>query len=313
MMSEPSLYKQPALKRKRGGSAVATGAISKSWSECVDQLRRVECTATLTEVGVVVVQGGDALQEWGCFGSQPGIRLQSQKYEQPEIGSVKKKRKVEEEKEHESEGDDSLQERVRVKETLDPTHSSGGADEATEQSSSLQNDHPFYLNYEEAFYLCHNDCLTIHRHNAHRDQPLSLAELWTHLLSQESRFVERYACYWHFRRLGWVPKTGLKFGADFLLYKDGPAMHHSSYAVQVVRSRVEPSEENCCELCWQDVVVSVRVNDAARKEVMICTVEVPPSLRENIAPPPTLEAMNSFNIHCTVVKRWIPERTIEGR
>ena len=131
-------------------------------------------------------------------------------------------------------------------------------------------------------------------------------QLWTHSLSQDNRFVERYTCYCHFREVGWTPKTGLKYGADFLLYKHGPEMHHSSYAVQVCGNTRESEGGG---FSWQDIAVSVRVNEAARKEVMICSVEIPASCQESVSlGPPTIEEIRNFKISCTIVKRWVPER-----
>jgi hypothetical protein len=43
----------------------------------------------------------------------------------------------------------------------------------------------------------------------------------------------RYAAYHHLRSMGWVPKSGVKFGVDFLAYRKGPEFYHSSYSVMV--------------------------------------------------------------------------------
>lgn len=271
VMSVQPLYKQPLLKRKRGSSSLAVESSKKTWSECVDQLRGEKCKAHLSVVGVAVVWGHKALQENGCFGSQPVRTKRVYLLEQSvasDTGNAQKKIKLESE------------------ENADP--------------SMILNLFP-----EEAFYLCHHGCLSIHHKNDCSDQSLSLDQLWTHFLSQNDNFVERYTCYYHFREAGWTPKTGLKYGADFLLYKHGPELHHSSYAVQV-RGNTRESEEG---FNWQDIVVSVRVNEAARKEVMICSVEIPANCRENVLHrPPGIEEMRLFKLNCTVVKRWVPER-----
>jgi tRNA-splicing endonuclease subunit Sen2 len=53
----------------------------------------------------------------------------------------------------------------------------------------------------------------------------------TQLQSQWSRpdnpFLLNYITYHHFRSLGWVVKSGIKFCIDFLLYKRGPAFSHA--------------------------------------------------------------------------------------
>ena len=66
--------------------------------------------------------------------------------------------------------------------------------------------------------------------------------LWLHFWGINGCFVERYTAYQYYRNKGWVPKSGLKFGVDFLLYKEGPPFYHSTYAV-IVRliEHTEPS------------------------------------------------------------------------
>ena len=268
------MYKQPILKRKRGASSFAVESSKKTWSECLDHLRGEKCKAHLSVVGVAVVHGHRALQENGCFGSQP-VRIKrgfsSKQRATSDTGSAEKKIKLE-----------------------------------TEENASIV-DPQMTLNLfpEEAFYLCHHGCLTIHHHKDCSDQPLSLDQLWTHFLSQNNRFIETYTCYCHFREARWTPKTGLKYGADFLLYKHGPEVHHSSYAVHVC----ENGESDGGRFSWQDIAVSVRVNEAARKEVMVCSVEIPANCQESVLHrPPEIQEIREFKLSCTIVKRWVPER-----
>ncbi|KAL3985547.1 tRNA intron endonuclease catalytic C-terminal domain family protein [Acanthocheilonema viteae] len=48
------------------------------------------------------------------------------------------------------------------------------------------------------------------------------------------RFVRRYATYRYFRCQGWIVRSGLHYGVDFMLYRDGPEYYHSSAAVRIV-------------------------------------------------------------------------------
>jgi tRNA-splicing endonuclease subunit Sen2 len=43
----------------------------------------------------------------------------------------------------------------------------------------------------------------------------------------DNGFIVHYAVYHHFRSLGWVVKSGIKFCVDYLLYKRGPVFHHA--------------------------------------------------------------------------------------
>ncbi|VDO33405.1 unnamed protein product [Onchocerca flexuosa] len=48
------------------------------------------------------------------------------------------------------------------------------------------------------------------------------------------RFVKRYTTYRYFRRHGWIVRSGLHCGVDFMLYRDGPQYYHSSAAVRII-------------------------------------------------------------------------------
>lgn len=43
----------------------------------------------------------------------------------------------------------------------------------------------------------------------------------------QPNFFASYAAYKYFRENGWVPKSGLKYGTDFVLYRKGPAHRHA--------------------------------------------------------------------------------------
>lgn len=51
--------------------------------------------------------------------------------------------------------------------------------------------------------------------------------------------LTKYSAYEHFRNLGWIPKSGFKYGTDFLLYKNGPQYEHSEFAVYVQKGENE--------------------------------------------------------------------------
>jgi tRNA-splicing endonuclease subunit Sen2 len=47
-------------------------------------------------------------------------------------------------------------------------------------------------------------------------------------LRPDDPFLVSYVAYHHFRSLGWVVKPGIKFAADWLLYRRGPVFSHSA-------------------------------------------------------------------------------------
>ena len=44
----------------------------------------------------------------------------------------------------------------------------------------------------------------------------------------------QYAAFQFYRGKGWMPRSGLQYGAHFVLYRRHPALCHSDYAVVVV-------------------------------------------------------------------------------
>ena len=173
-------------------------------------------------------------------------------------------------------------------------------------------DEHLQLTSEEATYLTmEEDVLQV---SSPDGSPVNTETLWTHFLSTNNRFVERYTAYRYYKSKGWVPKSGLKFGVDSLLYKQGPLFYHSSYAVVVslIEQSLEPSLESLCKprvaagLTWREVIALDRVNETAGKELIVYYVVKPPSLSQDQLKLPTCLA--SLQIREVFVKRWVPEK-----
>ena len=63
--------------------------------------------------------------------------------------------------------------------------------------------------------------------------PLPLVDLWRLFRSFDARFPSKYVAYHYYRSRGWVPRCGLKFGVDFLLYVHGPKDYHATFSLVV--------------------------------------------------------------------------------
>ncbi len=65
---------------------------------------------------------------------------------------------------------------------------------------------------------------------------------------------------------GWIPRTGLQYGADMVLYQRHPALAHSDYSVLIMaldpRWRPQPS--------WHDVQVLNRLTAQVRGQGRVC-------------------------------------------
>ena len=56
---------------------------------------------------------------------------------------------------------------------------------------------------------------------------LTIEECYSRFCELQPNFAASYAAYRHYRKLSWIPKSGLKYGGDFVLYRKGPAHYHA--------------------------------------------------------------------------------------
>ncbi|KAJ7384830.1 tRNA-splicing endonuclease subunit Sen2, partial [Desmophyllum pertusum] len=136
------------------------------------------------------------------------------------------------------------------------------------------------LSLEEAFFLSYGlGCLSVLNDS---QKPMSLNEMWCTFCAAKQEFIPNYITYHYFRSKGWVPKMGIKYGTDMVLYKEGMPFYHSSYSVivQMVEFQHLEMEKNdnslpSTFLSWPQLCGVSRVNGHAAKEVMICYVIKP--------------------------------------
>lgn len=123
--------------------------------------------------------------------------------------------------------------------------------ELTEEEMPENMEH-LQLTLQEAFFLCWGvGCLRIT--NPETQEPLPTPDVWRTFLSSplpfsplpkrsDNPFLVQYVVYHHFRSLGWVIRSGIKFCVDYLLYKKGPVFTHAEFAVVVMPSYEDPAD-----------------------------------------------------------------------
>lgn len=74
-----------------------------------------------------------------------------------------------------------------------------------------------------------SDIFTLLRQYSYFPPRISLANLLP-----DDPFLMHYVVYHHFRSLGWVPRPGVKFGVDWLLYQRGPVFDHAEFGLIVL-------------------------------------------------------------------------------
>ena len=169
---------------------------------------------------------------------------------------------------------------------------------------ALKRDDPYHieeyllLGAEEAFYLVSEaKVLRVEGNGA----AMTDSELWHHFTSLNSSFCSRYAAYRHYRAGNWVPKSGLKFGVDFVLYKESPLSYHSSFTVIVKEGGGSDGT-----MTWKDVIALGRVSESAVKDLLVCQVAWPRDMAEGGMREPG--CVNVATVTDVLVQRWVPER-----
>uniref|UniRef100_A0A8C1KXN9 tRNA-splicing endonuclease subunit Sen2 n=1 Tax=Cyprinus carpio TaxID=7962 RepID=A0A8C1KXN9_CYPCA len=154
------------------------------------------------------------------------------------------------------------------------------------------------LSYEEAFFLVYAlGCLSVY----YSGEALSVAQVWTMFRSLQPNFSSSYAAYHYFRSKGWVPKSGIKYGTDLLLYRKGPPFYHASYSVVVERC-----DESLRPFSWKSLAALSRTTGNVSKELMLCFVITPSDVTEDMLSSP--ECLKRLAVQEVIVSRWVSSR-----
>eukprot|EP00062_Callorhinchus_milii_P017613 gi/632970206/ref/XP_007901521.1/ PREDICTED: tRNA-splicing endonuclease subunit Sen2 [Callorhinchus milii] len=159
------------------------------------------------------------------------------------------------------------------------------------------------LSLQEAFFLVYAlGCLTIY----HNEEPLSIAKLWEVFGLIQPGFKANYMAYHYFRSKGWVPKTGLKYGTDLLLYRKGPPFYHSSYSVVVEMTDDTFQSPALRPFTWKSLAGLNRITGNVSKELMLCYLIRPSDMgEEELASP---DCMRRIKVQEVIVSRWVSSR-----
>ncbi|UZJ56370.1 hypothetical protein CBS101457_005690 [Exobasidium rhododendri] len=171
---------------------------------------------------------------------------------------------------------------------------------------------------------------TVLPHSALPSSPFStlseqrLQSVQTQWARPDNPFLLQYIAYHHFRSLGWVVKSGVKFCVDFLLYKRGPAFSHAEFAVQVIPVYEDPDDETSSPFAkhpsgndrsWVWFSSINRVNTQVLKTIILCHVTIPalstldPSLLST--PQGLVDGLQSGTLHHIreyAIRRFTPQR-----
>lgn len=167
-----------------------------------------------------------------------------------------------------------------------------------------------HLSLEESFFLAYGlGCLRVYEN----EKLLNLTDLWRAFCQRNNRFISLYVAYHYFRSKGWVPKSGLKFGTDFIIYKEGPPFYHGSYSVivKMVRDDDLKEEDNLPTLTWTQIAGLNRLTEHVAKQLLICYVIRPTHVNSDLMLSPNV--ISQFKVKEIVVSRWVSSQERESK
>ncbi|KHN94980.1 Endonuclease TnsA, Hjc/tRNA endonuclease [Metarhizium album ARSEF 1941] len=132
-------------------------------------------------------------------------------------------------------------------------------------------------------------------------------------LEPDDGFLVHYAVYHHFRSLGWVPRAGMKFGVDWLLYARGPVFDHAEFGLMIVPSYSDKwwkdRRKQGPQRTWPWLHSVTRVLSHAVKSLVLVYVDIPPPAKFDAALERGFaEALKLYKVREVVVQRWSSNR-----
>jgi len=133
-------------------------------------------------------------------------------------------------------------------------------------------------------------------------------------LDPGNAFLANYAVYHHFRSLGWVVKSGVKFSVDFLLYRRGPVFSHAEFAILAIPCFSQWEIEHGTKKEWNWLHSITRVNNQVKKTVVLVYVEIPTPAQIrgwDTTPNGIKYLLGKYRLQEVALKRWVPGRNRE--
>ena len=121
---------------------------------------------------------------------------------------------------------------------------------------------PLELDLVEATYLVEKGILEVYDA---KGKKIGLDELKDIASKRIHEFKELYLVYKMLRDHGYIVRSGLKFGADFAVYEQGPGIDHAPYLVHVIKVH-----ESLTPL---EIVRAGRLSHSVRKKFILALVD----------------------------------------
>lgn len=191
-------------------------------------------------------------------------------------------------------------------------------------AADIENKEHLQLSAEEAFFLAYGiGALSILDPDTNvplpRERLLALFRSHSYFpprqeLQPSDPFLVHYVVYHHFRSLGWVPRHGIKFGVDWMLYTRGPVFDHAEFGLIVMPSYSHSWwRENGVEAprkSWHWLHGVNRVLSHVLKSLVLVYVDVPPPhvFEAAMAAGGISAALKEYKVREFMVRRWSSNR-----
>jgi tRNA-intron lyase len=119
------------------------------------------------------------------------------------------------------------------------------------------------LSPQEALYLHQFRVIDVH----YKDEILSDSDLWNLFCTFQGfdYFVSRYVCYVYYKQQGWIVKSGIKYGCDYVLYDKEIEKTHAEFCVLITQS----------DLSTLEISRQVRLTTTIAKTLKLCRIYYP--------------------------------------
>jgi tRNA-intron lyase len=122
--------------------------------------------------------------------------------------------------------------------------------------------------------------------------------VWRLFCKNDPHFAHVYAAYARYRQAGWMPRSGLKYGVDWVLYAAGSKRHaHSPYCV-VLSHDARPIESS-----WIRLQNKLRLVKNVAKNLIASRVHLP--FTDTGGPQSPQDAVESVQLIELTIDRWV--------
>lgn len=127
------------------------------------------------------------------------------------------------------------------------------------------------------------------------------AQVWQLFSKSVDHFPALFAAYSRYRATGWMPRSGLKYGVDWVLYPLGSERHlHAPYCIIISHPR--KGKASILESSWIRLQNKLRLVKNVAKSLIVTEVY----FDDGFVPATGQEAIEKVRISEVTVDRWVP-------